>query len=289
MKRSPESDLPSVPCPLDPAPVSTSIAAGAGGWGRSLAAALSLLVLALSCGCSTVPQAGPGPAEPPLRRYEDLIKKDQPNMLDVKDSVEGFNRGTYRFNYYFDEYLYRPVVRGYEFIMPNYLEDRVSDAIDNLNEITNLTNNLIQFKFKAAGITVSRFVINSTVGVAGLWDQAKHFGLERQTEDFGITLGHYGLDGGSYLMLPVFGASNVRDTTGLVTDLATFTYVGPVAWANNTAATMAYTGTYAVDRRHRTPYRYRQTGSPFEYELLRTLYTMKREHDVNHERIGPRD
>ena len=242
-----------------------------------------LVVVALGvfwvAGCSTLPETT-GPVEPPLRRYEDLVKPGQPNMLEVKDSVEGFNRGSYRFNYYFDEYLYRPVVRGYEIIMPDYLEDRVSDAIDNLNEITNLTNNLFQFKLKAAGVTVSRFVINSTVGIAGLWDPATSFGLKRQTDDFGLTLGHYGAGDGSYLMLPVLGASNVRDTTGLVADLATFNYIGPVAWVNDSTATWAYSGVYAVDRRHRTPFRYRQTGSPFEYELIRTLYTMKRDFDI---------
>ncbi|WP_236015019.1 MlaA family lipoprotein [Geomonas anaerohicana] len=239
-----------------------------------------LLFLLLLSACSTAPVVT-GPVEPPLRRYEDLVKPGQPNMLDVKDEVEGFNRGSYRFNYYFDEYLYRPVVRGYEFIMPNYLEDRVSDAIDNLGEITNLTNNLMQFNLKAAGITVSRFVINSTVGVGGLWDQAKKMGLKRQTEDFGLTLGHYGTGSGSYLMLPVLGASNVRDTTGLAADLATSNYLGPVAWINDTTFTYAYSGIYAVDRRHRTPFRYRQTGSPFEYELIRSLYTMKRDYDIS--------
>ncbi|MBU5613643.1 VacJ family lipoprotein [Geomonas sp. Red51] len=239
---------------------------------------LVLIGLSLSA-CSTAPRVT-GPVEPPLRRYEDFVKPGQPNMLDVKDSVEGFNRGSYRFNYYFDEYFYLPVVRGYEFIMPNYLEGRVSDAIDNMGEIRNLTNNLLQFNLKAAGITVSRFVINSTIGVGGLWDQARKMGLKRQTEDFGITLGHYGTGSGTYLMLPVLGASNVRDTTGLVADLATSNYLGPVAWINDSTFTYAYSGIYAVDRRHRTPFRYRQTGSPFEYELIRTLYTMKRDFDI---------
>ncbi len=248
---------------------------------RLLVAAAGAILIA---GCSTLPVTT-GPVEPPMRRYEDFVKPGQPNMLEVKDSVEGFNRGSYRFNYYFDEYLYRPVVRGYEIIMPDYLEDRVSSAIDNLNEITNLTNNLFQFKLKAAGVTVSRFVINSTVGVAGLWDPATRFGLKRQTDDFGLTLGHYGTGGGSYLMLPVLGASNVRDTTGLAADLATFNYIGPVAWVNDSTATWAYTGVYAVDRRHRTPFRYRQTGSPFEYELIRTLYTMKRDFDIEQTKV----
>lgn len=243
--------------------------------------ALLLLALLLGSGCSTLPETS-NVTEPPLRTYEALPEDERIHMLDVKDSVEGFNRGTYRFNYYFDEYLFRPVVKGYEFIMPNYLEDRVSNAVDNLNEFTNLTNNLLQLRFKAAGITLSRFVINSIVGIAGLWDPAESWGLDSHAEDFGQTLGCYGVHNGSYIVLPVLGPSNVRDTTGFVTDTAAFTFAGPPGWLNNTAATVGYNTVAAIDKRHRVPFRYRQTGSPFEYELLRTLYTLKREYDVKH-------
>ncbi|AAR36062.1 MULTISPECIES: VacJ family lipoprotein [Geobacter] len=243
---------------------------------------LLLVILAAllpAAGCSSLPQAVPAGALP-LRTYEDVVKEGMSPMFEVDDSLEGFNRGVYRFNYYFDEFLFRPVVRTYETIMPDYAEERVSSAIDNIGEVGNLANNLLQLKFKAAGITVSRFVINSTVGVAGLWDPAGAWGLRRQPEDFGQTLGRYGVGNGSYLVLPVLGPSNVRDTTGLAVDSAAFTLAGPAAWVDNAAITAAYTGTSAVDRRHRIPFRYRQTGSPFEYELLRMLYTMKREDDV---------
>ena len=244
-------------------------------------AALLALLLLLAAGCSTLPVTDAGTV-PPLRSFEALKEEDKIHMLDVKDSVEGFNRGTYRFNYYFDEYFFRPVVKGYEFVMPNYLEDRVSNAVDNISEVTNLANNLLQFRFKAAGVTLSRFVINTTVGVAGLWDPAESWGLESEVEDFGQTLGSHGVGNGSYVVLPILGPSNVRDTTGFVTDTAAFTLYGPPAWVNNTAVTVGYNAVAAVDKRHRVPFRYRQTGSPFEYELLRTLYTMKREYDIKH-------
>jgi phospholipid-binding lipoprotein MlaA len=233
----------------------------------------------LLCGCSTLPQTGPDTV-PPLRTYEAVVKGEGPHLLEVGDSMEGFNRGTYRFNYYFDEYFFLPIVRTYEFIMPNYLEDRVSSAIDNISEFGNLTNNLFQLKFKDAGITLSRFVVNSTVGIAGLWDPASTWGLKRQTEDFGQTLGHYGVGSGSYVVLPILGPSNVRDTTGIIADSAAFSLIGPAAWVDDTTISMAYAGTAAVDRRHRIRLRYHQTGSPFEYELLRTLYSMKREYDI---------
>lgn len=239
----------------------------------------ALTAMLLMCGCSTLPQTGRDTV-PPLRTYEDVVKGEGPHLLEVGDSIEGFNRGTYRFNYYFDEYLFIPAVRTYEFILPDYVEDRVSNAIDNINEFGNLTNNLLQLKFKGAGITLSRFVVNSTIGVAGLWDPAGTWGLKRQPEDFGRTLRHYGVGNGSYIVLPIMGPSNVRDTTGLIADTAAFSLAGPAALVDNTGVTAAISGTSAVDKRHRVPFRYHQTGSPFEYELLRMLYTMKNDYNI---------
>lgn len=239
------------------------------------------LVALLVCGCSTLTQTGPN-SLPPLRTYEAVAADRGPHLLEVDDPIEGVNRGTYRFNYYFDEYLYRPVVRAYEIVLPDVVKDRVSDALDNIGEFGNLTNNLFQTKFTDAGITVSRFVINSTVGIAGLWDPATRWGLTRKPADFGQTLGHYGVGSGAYVVLPALGPSNVRDTTGLAADAAAFSLVGPIAWVNETAVSVAYGGISAIDKRHRIPFRYHQTGSPFEYDLLRMLYTIKREFDVAH-------
>jgi phospholipid-binding lipoprotein MlaA len=237
------------------------------------------LVALLVSGCSTLTQTGPN-SLPPLRTYEAVVTDSGPHLLEVDDPVEGFNRGTYRFNYYFDEYLFHPVVRVYEILLPDFLKDRVSDALDNIGEFGNLTNNLLQTKFMDAGITVSRVIINSTVGIAGLWDPAAEWGLPRKPADFGQTLGRYGVGSGAYLVLPALGPSNVRDTTGLAVDAAAFSLIGPIAWVNETAVSGAYTGISALDKRHRIPFRYHQTGSPFEYELLRMLYTIKREFDV---------
>ena len=155
-----------------------------------------LFVLLLSVfflsGCSTLPKPGPD-TEPAIRQQADLVPEGTVLDVEVYDPIEGFNRGTYRFNYYFDKYLFLPVVSTYKFIMPDYFEDRVSSFVDNVYEFNNFTNNLLQLKLKKTGITLSRFVINTTVGVAGLWDPATKWGLHRQTEDFGQTLGHYGV------------------------------------------------------------------------------------------------
>ncbi len=239
------------------------------------------IFLLVACGCSTLPQTGPNTL-PPLRTYEAVVTEPGPHLLEVYDPVEGFNRGTYRFNYYFDEYLFRPVVRVYEIVIPDYVKDRISDALDNIAEFGNFTNNLLQAKFTDAGVTLGRFAFNSTVGFGGLWDPATELGLRRKPADFGQTLGKYGLGNGPYLMLPVLGPSNVRDTTGYAADSVAFTFLGPVAWVDDTLVSSAYGGVVALDRRHRTPFRYHQTGSPFEYDLLRMLYTIKREYDVEH-------
>lgn len=244
----------------------------------------ALLTLCLGCslaltGCSSKP-APEIDLEPPKHRAEEILKEDVVYPVDVYDPLEGFNRRMYSFNYYFDKYLYLPVVSGYEFITPDYVEDRVSNFVDNVFEFNNFTNNLLQLKFKRTGITLARFLTNTTIGIAGLWDPATRLGLPEQSEDFGQTLGHYGVGHGPYIVLPIFGPSNLRDTAGLVTDTAAFAVAGPPAWVDDNDVSLAFTGVSAIDQRHRQPFRYYRSGSPFEYEMMRMLYTSKREIEI---------
>jgi phospholipid-binding lipoprotein MlaA len=244
---------------------------------------LMVLILLMSAaflsGCSTLPKPGPD-SEPAMRQKADLIAEGAQLDIEVYDPIEGFNRGAYRFNYYFDKYLFLPIVSVYQFILPDYAERRVSNFVDNVLEFNNFTNNLLQLKFKETGITLSRFVVNTTVGIAGLWDPATKWGMHRQPEDFGQTLGHYGVGHGPYIVLPVLGPSNLRDTTGLITDAVVFSVAGPPAWVDDDDTTMAFTAVSAVDKRKRTPFRYYGSGSPFEYEQIRMLYTKKRELEI---------
>jgi phospholipid-binding lipoprotein MlaA len=248
---------------------------------RTLLAVLLLAALSLLAGCSTVPVTGPD-SQAPLRRYDEVVKipAGQPPMLLMNDPIEGFNRGAYRFNYYFDKYLFLPVVNGYAFIMPDYAEQRVSNFYGNIFELTNVTNSLLQLKWKKTGITTARFVVNSTVGIAGLWDPATGWGLRRQEEDFGQTLGHYGMGTGAYVVLPVAGPSNVRDTAGLVVDSVAFNVIDPLNFDHNEPYEVPFNVLYAVDKRKRIPFRYHGTGSPFEYELVRMLNTQFRQFEV---------
>ena len=240
---------------------------------------VALLGVVFLSGCTTLPKAGPD-TEPAIRQQAELVPEGTELDVEVYDPIEGFNRGSYRFNYYFDKYFFLPIVKGYQFIMPDYAEDRVSSFVDNIYEFNNFTNNLLQLKFKETGITLSRFVLNTTVGVAGLWDPSTHWGLHRQPEDFGQTLGHYGVGHGPFIVLPIFGPSNLRDTTGLVTDAVAFGVVGPPAWVDDDTTTLVFTGVAAIDKRKRVPFRYYGSGSPFEYEQIRLLYTKKRELDI---------
>lgn len=244
---------------------------------------LCLLVAFLS-GCGAKVQQDEGlaiiPAQKPVSEY---VRDDIEYKIDAYDPWEGFNRNIYIFNYYFDKYVFLPVVSAYEFILPDYVEDRISGIFKNLGELSNFTNNLLQLKAKETAITTGRFLVNSTVGLAGMYDPATKWGMLRQNEDFGQTLGHYGVGAGPYLVLPVFGPSTLRDTTGLVVDSGVRMAV--YDWAlddvdNKSKVKDALTVIGAIDARHRQSFRYYQSGSPFEYDLIRLLYLEKRMMDI---------
>ncbi len=128
-----------------------------------------------------------------------------------KDPYESFNRSMYSFNKGLDKVVLRPVAVAYDTVMPEVVDDRVDNAISNFSDIRNFLNSLLQAKFKYAGVSISRLVINSTIGIGGLFDPAKSMGLEQHKEDFGQTLAHWGVGSGPYLMLPFMGPSTVRD------------------------------------------------------------------------------
>ena len=242
-----------------------------------------IMLIFLLASCSTLPKTSPE-TEPPMRQFEDLVDGKKEYPIQVSDPLEGFNRGVYRFNYYFDKYLFLPVVKGYAFITPDFLEDRITNFFKNLREITNLTNSILQFKGTSMAKTTGRIVINTTIGIGGLFDPATHFGIHRVNEDFGQTLGFYGVGHGPYLVLPVLGPSNLRDTTGLVVDSVVYSVMinelvdqADMKTGEEDKLKWGLTVLSAIDTRHRTPFRYYGTGSPFEYDLVRMLYTKQRE------------
>jgi phospholipid-binding lipoprotein MlaA len=193
------------------------------------------------------------------------------------------NRRIYNFNAIFDEYVFLPIVRAYEFVLPNFAQTGVTNFFNNLTEINNLMNSLLQFKIVKVFNTVGRVACNTTVGLGGLIDVATHEGVRRENEDFGQTLGLYGLGPGPYLVLPILGPSDLRDTGGLVVDTVVYSYMVKQLIAelgmDDSDEDILYwslTGLSAIDKRHKESFRYFMTGSPFEYSLVRKLYTVKR-------------
>ena len=203
-------------------------------------------------------------------------------VIDVYDSIEPVNRAMYRFNASFDENLFLPVTRAYEFVTPVFIQNRVSGIFSNISDIRSFANALLQLRPGRTADIFTRFLINTTVGLGGMWDPATIFGFTKKVEDFGQTLGWYGVGPGPYLILPVVGPSGLRDTAGLVSDTTAqyFYLFQPTDMAGNTEWEATYTGINAVDTRHKIKFRYYQTGSPFEYDLLRLLYTKKRELEI---------
>jgi phospholipid-binding lipoprotein MlaA len=240
---------------------------------RSLAAGLLLLLLG-ACAATPGTMSGALPPDDTLSPAE--MQAEFP--LDVYDPWEGFNRGVYNFNAQFDRYVFLPVVNAYEFVLPVFVQDRVSNFFSNLGEITSTANGLLQGRPEVAGRAVIRFVVNSTFGLLGTFDPATELGLFQQREDFGQTLGRYGVGPGPFLVLPILGPSNVRDTTGLVFDKVTTATVPPASDIyDRVYFNPAVYVLQAVDERHSNGFRYFGTGSPFEYDLVRFLYTRTRE------------
>lgn len=231
---------------------------------RALATALAALALSSCAGAAPPPPAGT-PLYP----------------ISVYDPLEPLNRSIYRFNAEFDRYVFLPVVRAYEYVLPDPVERRISSFFSNLGEIRNAANGLLQARPDVASRATIRFAVNSTFGLLGLFDVAGAMGVEQQREDFGQTLGRWGLGNGPYVVLPILGPSNLRDTAGIVVDRGVMTQFPP--WDTVIEEVYVNPGVYAleaVDERHLNPFRYYGTGSPFEYEYVRYLYTKKRQFDV---------
>lgn len=137
---------------------------------------------------------------------------------EAHDPWERYNRGMYNFNDKVDRAIFKPVAKGYRAITPAPVEKGVSNFFFNIREIRVIVNDILQFKLLQALSDTGRFVTNSTIGIGGLFDVAKHMGMDRHDEDFGQTFGLWGINNGPYLILPFFGPSSVRDGIGLVAD-----------------------------------------------------------------------
>tara|TARA_B100000989_G_C19511048_1_gene459071 strand:- start:389 stop:1150 length:762 start_codon:yes stop_codon:yes gene_type:complete len=158
-----------------------------------------------------------------------VVSNAKAEEQNVKDCFEKINRVTFAFNMAIDKVLFRPVAAGYR-KLPSPLRSGTSNALHNLSNLVTIPNNILQGDFKAAGNNTLRFIINSTLGIVGIFDPANVLGFEKlEKEDFGQTFGTMGIGEGCYLVLPVIGPSTVRDAFGSLISMT-----GGDAWYNVT-------------------------------------------------------
>ena len=244
--------------------------------------ALLALLVALTLGaCGRDREAQPG--HTPTAAIPGLTDQgDRPMLLEVSDPLEPLNRAIYRFNFEFDTYVYLPIVNAYRYVVPQFMRTGISNFFSNLYEITYANNGLLQGRPEVASRAVIRFAVNSTIGLFGFLDVATKLGVHRQAEDFGQTLGWWGVPAGPYLVLPILGPSGVRDGTGTAVDFAASIYVPPGREINEVVySNPAVLALFLIDARYSQPFRYFSTGSPFDYELVRFLYRQKRTFEIN--------
>lgn len=184
-----------------------------------------IAMVALLTGCATVP----------------------PNAgQDPRDPLESFNRQVFEFNEGLDKAILKPLAQVYDKVLPVPVQECLSNGFSNLREPSNALNNLLQGKGGDAVNDVCRFAVNTTVGLLGCFDVASRMGLERHREDFGQTLGVWGVGNGPFLVLPLFGPSSARDTAGLGVE----TVLDVNFWIENVSVRNIIFGVRTVNARH---------------------------------------
>jgi phospholipid-binding lipoprotein MlaA len=220
-----------------------------------MGAKLVFLVLALAgvlTGCATLPSG----------------------ERDPRDRFERTNRAIYKFNDALDRGVAKPVAKAYVKVTPAPVRTGFSNFFRNLTYPTVIVNDLLQLKLKEFATDTARLVVNTTLGIGGLFDPASQLGLSAGNEDFGQTLGHWGVPPGPYLMLPLFGPSNMRDTVGLVADQ----FSDPKTYVKDDTAYWGLTGMSLVNTRAEllaTEGLLGQASDP--YAFVRNAYLQRRE------------
>ena len=194
--------------------------------------ALTLLLLCYGCASKPVNSETEQPEAPDndkksnffWSQWDDRVGELVKNQLNKPDPWESWNRKVFKFNDTLDRHIVIPVAKGYKWLLPDPAEKGVSNVFANLREVRTIVNDVLQAKLKQAGSDTGRLLINSTAGIGGLFDVASSIGLERHDEDFGQTLGYWGVESGPYIVMPFLGSFTLRDGVGRVGD-ATVDYV----------------------------------------------------------------
>jgi phospholipid-binding lipoprotein MlaA len=197
---------------------------------------------------------------------------------DPRDHFERFNRSIYKFNTALDHAILRPLARGYVKVTSQPVRTGVSNFLGNLDYTKTIGNDALQAHFIDFGSDIARFIVNTTVGVAGIFDPATRFGLDKHNRDFGQTLGKWGLPAGPYLMLPILGPSDIRDAAGLVPDR----FMTIDNYINNTPVQIGLTGAHAIDRRTQLLSFDAALDSAYDpYALVRSVWFQRRDYKVH--------
>jgi phospholipid-binding lipoprotein MlaA len=201
---------------------------------------------------------------------------------DPRDPWEGWNRGVQKFNDSLDDYVMKPVAKGYQYVTPAFVDQGVTNFFSNVDDIGVVANDLLQFKLLQTGQDLGRFLVNTTVGLGGFVDVASKMDLQKHTEDLDQTLGAWGVPAGPYLVLPLIGPSSPRGVLGLAGDTASnpINWITPavIPWGTGTLKTLdtradLLSATKIVDE-----------ASVDRYEFIRNAYFQQRNyliHDGN--------
>lgn len=192
------------------------------------------------------------------------------------DPWEGYNRKVFAFNEFADRYFLKPVARGYDAVTPQLLDDGLSNMFSNLGEVITLVNDVLQLEFGQAGITSSRIVINSTMGVFGFFEVAEKLHLEKNKEDFGLTFAAWGIPRGPYVVLPLWGPSTISDAAGLVPAW----YVHPSIGIDHDPTRYAMVGVDVIDRRA-SLLQVEELIFGDKYTFIRDAYLQRRTYLIN--------
>lgn len=194
------------------------------------------------------------------------------------DPYEGFNRKIFGFNDGLDRYILKPVAKGYQAITPNFIEHGVSNFFSNLSEVGSLVNATLQGKPKQGAKHTGRFLINSTLGIAGLFDVAKYMNLEKtDAEDFGQTLAVWGVDSGPYIVIPFLGSSTIRGGVSIPVDRA----LDPLSYyPEDDMARLGLNALEIIDLRARL-LKAEEFISGDRYLFIRDAYLQRREFLIN--------
>ena len=191
-----------------------------------------------------------------------------------QDPLEPFNRGVYRFNDAVDRAVLKPVAQGYDAVVPQPVQNGIANFFSNLNDVVVVVNDFLQLKIAQGTADAGRLLINSTIGILGFIDVGSQIGLPKHEEDFGQTLGYWGLAPGAYVVLPFFGPSTVRDTAGLAVDGVT----NPIYWVKDDTIQISLFTLRTISLRDQLldAERVLKTAALDQYQFVRDAYLQRR-------------